>query len=307
MSVIIAPKRTATASKVPTTSDLADGEMAVNSTDRKIYMRVGAAIVEIFKNLTKADVGLSNVDNTSDAAKPISSATQTALNAKAPLTGTGTSGTWPISITGSAATLTTARTLTIGDTGKTFNGGANVSWTLAEIGAVSKTASETIGGTKTISGETHFTATNAQIWFDGGANTSNTNRHITIIHSKTSGNIGFYDARLSAFLMKIDFNNNTTFAGNVVCVALTETSDATLKTTIRDFKLRAPLRPREFKWIESGKEDFGFIAQEVETVYPEAVFTNEEGIKSISYGKLSAILAAELIDLRDRVTALEAR
>ena len=37
--------------------------------------------------------------------------------------------------TGSAATLTTARTLTIGATGKTFNGSANVSWSLAEIGA----------------------------------------------------------------------------------------------------------------------------------------------------------------------------
>lgn len=33
--------------------------------------------------LTKADVGLSSVDNTSDAAKPISTATQTALNGKA--------------------------------------------------------------------------------------------------------------------------------------------------------------------------------------------------------------------------------
>jgi hypothetical protein len=37
--------------------------------------------------------------------------------------------------TGSAATLTTARTLTIGSTGKTFNGSADVSWSLAEIGA----------------------------------------------------------------------------------------------------------------------------------------------------------------------------
>jgi len=37
--------------------------------------------------------------------------------------------------TGSAATLTTARTLTIGGTGKTFNGSANVSWTLSDIGA----------------------------------------------------------------------------------------------------------------------------------------------------------------------------
>jgi hypothetical protein len=37
--------------------------------------------------------------------------------------------------TGSAATLTTARTLTIGSTGKTFDGSGNVSWTLNEIGA----------------------------------------------------------------------------------------------------------------------------------------------------------------------------
>lgn len=33
--------------------------------------------------LTKSDVGLANVDNTSDASKPVSTATQTALNAKA--------------------------------------------------------------------------------------------------------------------------------------------------------------------------------------------------------------------------------
>lgn len=39
--------------------------------------RTGAVV------LTKADVGLNNVSNTSDAAKPISTATQTALNAKA--------------------------------------------------------------------------------------------------------------------------------------------------------------------------------------------------------------------------------
>jgi len=46
-------------------------------------------------DLTKSDVGLSNVDNTSDLNKPISTATQTALNAKQntlTLTTTGTSG-----------------------------------------------------------------------------------------------------------------------------------------------------------------------------------------------------------------------
>jgi len=40
-----------------------------------------------------------------------------------------------LNVTGSAATLTTARTITIGNTGKTFNGSANLTWTLSEIGA----------------------------------------------------------------------------------------------------------------------------------------------------------------------------
>lgn len=44
--------------------------------------------------------------------------------------------TYSHNITGSAATLTTGRTLTIGNTGKTFNGSANVSWSLSEIGAL---------------------------------------------------------------------------------------------------------------------------------------------------------------------------
>jgi len=48
------------------------------------------------------------------------------------------------SITGSAATLTTARTFTIGATGKTFNGSANVAWTLTEIGAAASGANTDI-------------------------------------------------------------------------------------------------------------------------------------------------------------------
>jgi hypothetical protein len=41
--------------------------------------------------ITKADVGLGNVDNTSDANKPVSTATQTGLNAKEPTITSGTS------------------------------------------------------------------------------------------------------------------------------------------------------------------------------------------------------------------------
>lgn len=41
---------------------------------------------------TKAQVGLGSVDNTSDLAKPISTATQTALNAKEATVTAGTTG-----------------------------------------------------------------------------------------------------------------------------------------------------------------------------------------------------------------------
>ena len=49
----------------------------------------------------------------------------------------------------SASKWQTARTLTIGNTGKSIDGSANVSWSLAEIGAVNKTG-DTISGTLTL-------------------------------------------------------------------------------------------------------------------------------------------------------------
>jgi len=47
MANIFKPKRSNTPSSVPTTSNLADGEMAVNSADKKIYLRDGSEIVEV--------------------------------------------------------------------------------------------------------------------------------------------------------------------------------------------------------------------------------------------------------------------
>ncbi|QIW90683.1 UNVERIFIED_ORG: hypothetical protein GCAPEGMB_00336 [Vibrio phage V07] len=62
------------------------------------------------------------------------------------------SGSFVGPLSGNASTATTwanARTLTIGNTGKSVNGSANVAWSLAEIGAVSK-AGDTINGQLTI-------------------------------------------------------------------------------------------------------------------------------------------------------------
>lgn len=108
-------KRSAVSGKAPVTTDLDLGELALNTFDGKLYTKKNngtESIVEIggpppvtsvagktgAVTLVKGDVGLGNVDNTSDANKPVSTATQTALDAKAntaspALTGTPTAPT----------------------------------------------------------------------------------------------------------------------------------------------------------------------------------------------------------------------
>ena len=60
MANVFKPKRSSTASSVPTTSNLADGELAVNSADQKIYLRDGNSIVEV-ANASGGSSGISNV------------------------------------------------------------------------------------------------------------------------------------------------------------------------------------------------------------------------------------------------------
>jgi hypothetical protein len=101
------------------------------------------------------------------------------------LTSTVPTGTAPFSIAsttrvgnlnvataGTADTWTTARTITIGGTGKSVNGSANVSWTLAEIGAQAALTNP-VTGTGTTNYITKWSSTNAvtnsQV-FDNGTN-----------------------------------------------------------------------------------------------------------------------------------------
>ncbi|WHZ33402.1 fibronectin type III domain-containing protein [Sagittula sp. MA-2] len=79
------------------------------------FKREGGAVTSVAGKtgevvLTKSDVGLGNVDNTPDADKPVSTAQQTALNAKAPLAGPAFTG----SVDMSGATSVTVPTPTAG-------------------------------------------------------------------------------------------------------------------------------------------------------------------------------------------------
>ena len=86
----------------PTVPGLANKENIITAGATTQYWRGDKS----WQTLDKTAVGLSNVDNTSDVNKPVSSATQTALNAKAPLASPSLTGT-PTAPTAASGTSST--------------------------------------------------------------------------------------------------------------------------------------------------------------------------------------------------------
>lgn len=88
-------------------NDLTD--VTISSATQGQVLKKGSSVWEN-ASLSKSDVGLGNVDNTSDLSKPISTATQTALNAKenaaTVLTATLSSGSTSLTFSNAAITTT---------------------------------------------------------------------------------------------------------------------------------------------------------------------------------------------------------
>jgi hypothetical protein len=101
------------------------------------------------------------------------------------------------------------------------------------------------------------------------------------------------------------------FSGTVNAANFNTTSDATLKTNVETLtgSLDAvkSLRGVSFDWIENGNSEVGVIAQEVEAVLPDVVSTNDQGIKSVKYGNMVALLIEAMKEQQLRIEALEAK
>jgi hypothetical protein len=101
------------------------------------------------------------------------------------------------------------------------------------------------------------------------------------------------------------------FSGTANAANFNTTSDATLKTNVETLSgsLDAvkSLRGVSFDWLENGGSEIGVIAQEVEAVLPDVVSTNDEGIKSVKYGNMVAVLIEAIKEQQLRIEALEAQ
>ncbi len=90
---------------------------------------------------------------------------------------------------------------------------------------------------------------------------------------------------------------------------VTAYSDIKLKSNIKLISNAldkvSSLRGITFNRIDSGIKGTGVIAQEVETVLPEAVQTDEEGFKSVAYGNLVGLLIESIKELKAEVIELK--
>ena len=75
------------------------------------------------------------------------------------------------------------------------------------------------------------------------------------------------------------------------------------------------LKPCSFKWKSSGTEEIGFIAHEVQEIFPSIVTGEKDAInkegniqaQAMDYGKLTPILTAALQEALVKIDSLEAR
>lgn len=148
----------------------------------------------------------------------------------------------------------------------------------------------------------------------------NTN-HIGINLANSSYTWGIYsnqDGNMYIGRRNGDVNNTTgsyvviitgstlSVTGSVVASGeVTAYSDARLKSNIHTLNYRGRLIPRHY--VKDSKQSIGFIAQEVQALYPELVLGQDKNrpYLSLNYNGCTAVLSAQLNHVEDEVTTLK--
>jgi len=107
-----------------------------------------------------------------------------------------------------------------------------------------------------------------------------------------------------SFAMSGSFTGNFTATGDI-----TAYSDDSLKTNVQTIdgalgRVEA-IRGVTFERIEDGSVSTGVIAQELEAVLPEAVKTDDNGVRHVAYGNITGLLIEAVKELSAQVEELK--
>jgi hypothetical protein len=188
-------------------------------------------------------------------------------------------GTSSYAVTFVPTTLSANRTITVPNAGGTLALTSDIGNGTLSLGVSGNGLSGTASFTANQTGGSTFTVT---------SNATSANTASTIVFRDGSGNFT---------------------AGTITATAFTATSDKSLKTNIETIsdplEKLTKLRGVDFNWKEDGSKQIGLIAQEVESILPEVVNTSEDGIKSVAYGNVVALLIEAIKAQQEQITQLQ--
>ena len=107
----------------------------------------------------------------------------------------------------------------------------------------------------------------------------------------------------------IDVADGSANKNKVRAAAFVTYSDERLKTDVsaiqNGLETVNNLKAVNFTWKKDGSRDFGFMAQELKQVVPQAVHGSEEGLYGVDYGRLSAILVSAIQEQSAQIASLK--
>jgi hypothetical protein len=131
---------------------------------------------------------------------------------------------------------------------------------------------------------------------------TNATRYV-LFDDATSGSVSTVNVSSS----KLTFNPST---GTLSATVFTSLSDRTQKTDITPItnaiETVKQIQGVKYKWVDDHSQpSIGVIAQEIEKVLPEVVTTNDQGLKTVSYGNIVGLLIEAIKEQQVRIEELE--
>lgn len=99
-------------------------------------------------------------------------------------------------------------------------------------------------------------------------------------------------------------NDDMTVQGDITSISDERTKE-NIETIANGLEIVDTMRGVYYNKIGETERKVGVIAQEVETVLPEVVKTNDEGMKSVDYGKMIGVLIEAIKDLKHEIDDLK--